>query len=78
MLKGEVMGALADVELMWHERIEQKGKKEIILRLLQRKFGRLPDRIVQKVQAITSPDVLEQLVDQAVMADSLAEIEILA
>lgn len=77
-IRGEVMEALADVELMWHERIEQKGKKEIILRLLQRKFGRLPDRIVQKVQAITSPDVLEQLVDQAVMADSLAEIEILA
>lgn len=71
------MKALADVELMWHEQIEQKGKKEIILRLLQRKFGPLPDKIVQKVQAITAPNVLEQLVDQAVMANALAEMDIL-
>jgi hypothetical protein len=71
------MKALADVELMWHEQIEQKGKKEIILRLLQRKFGPLPDKIVQKVQAITAPNVLEQLVDQAVMANTLAEMDIL-
>ncbi len=81
-IRGEVMEALADVELMWHERIEQqgveKGKKEVILHLLQRKFGRLPDKIIQKVLAITSPDVLDQIVDQAVMADSLAEIKLLA
>jgi predicted transposase YdaD len=92
------MEALADVELMWHERIEQKGvekgiqqgiqqgkqqglqqgKQEMILRLLRQKFGHVPEVVVQKVQVIDDVDILEQLFDQALMADSLAEIEILA
>ena len=84
------MKALADVELMWHERIEQQGiekgiqqgkqqrTQELILRLLHKKFGRVPEVVVQKVQVIDDVDILEQLFDQALMADSLAEIDILA
>lgn len=89
-IRGEVMEALADVELMWHERIEQKGvekgiqqgkqqrTQELILRLLRKKFGRVPEVVVQKIQVIDDVDILEQLFDQALMADSLAEIAILA
>ena len=85
-IRGEVMEALADVELMWHERIEQQGiqqgkqqrTQELILRLLRKKFGRVPDVVVQKVQVIDDVDILDQLFDQALMADSLAEIDILA
>ena len=85
-VRGEVMEALADVELMWHERIEQKGveqgkqqrTQELILRLLRKKFGRVPEVAVQKVQVVDDVDILEQIFDQALMADSLAEIDILA
>ena len=81
MLEGEVMEALADVELMWHERIEQKArsdeKQQMIFRLLQRKFGTVPKAIVEKIKAINEPIALDNLFDQAVMAESLAEIEIL-
>ena len=93
-IRGEVMEALADVELMWHEQIEQKGiekgiqqgiqqgkqqrTQELILRLLRKKFSRVPEVVVQKVQVIDDVDILEQLFDQALMADSLAEVEILA
>lgn len=85
------MEALADVELMWHERIEQKGveqgiqqgkqqglqqgKQELILRLLRQKFGHVPEVVVQKVQMIDDGDILEQLFDEALMADALAEIK---
>lgn len=76
------MEALADVELMWHERIEQQvrsdEKQQMIFRLLQRKFGTVPKTIVEKVKAINEPVTLDKLFDQAVMADSLVEIEILA
>ncbi|MBK9056090.1 MAG: DUF4351 domain-containing protein [Chloroflexi bacterium] len=75
------MEALADVELMWHERIEQKArsdeKQQMIFRLLQRKFGTVPKAIVEKIKAINEPIALDKLFDQAVMAESLAEIEIL-
>ncbi len=81
MLEGEVMEALADVELMWHERIEQNArsdeKQQMIFRLLQRKFGTVPKAIVEKIKAINEPIALDKLFDQAVMAESLAEIEIL-
>lgn len=88
------MKALADVELMWHERIEQKGvekgiqqgiqqgkqqrTQELILRLLRQKFGRVPEVVVQKVQVIDDLDILEELFDEALMADTLAEIKSLA
>lgn len=85
-IRGEVMEALADVELMWHERIEQKGvekgiqqrTQELILRLLRKKFGRVPEVVVQKVQAMNDVDLLEQLFDEALMADTLAEIKLLS
>ncbi len=74
MLEGEVMEALADVELMWHERIEQKArsdeKQQMIFRLLQRKFGTVPKAIVEKIKAINEPIALDKLFDQAVMAES--------
>ena len=81
-IRGEVMEALADVELMWHERIEQQGilqrTQELILRLLRKKFGRLPEAIVHKVETMDDLNRLEQLFDEALMADTLAEIKLLA
>ncbi len=79
MFDGEHMEALADVELMWHERIEQQGilqrTQELILRLLRKKFGRVPEVVVQKVQAMNDVNMLEQLFDEALMADALTEIK---
>ncbi len=98
MLNGDRMEALANVELMWHERIEQQGvekgiqqgiqqgkqqgiqqgTQEVILRLLRKKFGGLSETIVQKVKAMDDLDKLERLFDEALMADTLAEIKSLA
>ncbi len=79
MFDGDLMEALADVELMWHERIEQQGimqrSQELILRLLRKKFGRVPEVVVQKVQAMNDVNMLEQLFDEALMADALTEIK---
>ena len=86
MLDGEIMEALPDVELMWHERIEQKyfqqgiilGKQELIVYYLKQKFGGLPDGIVGKVEAVDDSDKLDELFDQIYDADSLAEVKLLA
>lgn len=86
MLDGEIMEALPDVELMWHERIERKyfqqgiilGKQELIVYYLKQKFGGLPDGIVGKVEALDDSDKLDELFDQIYDADSLAEVELLA
>jgi hypothetical protein len=86
LFDGEIMEALPDVELMWHERIERKyfqqgvilGKQEFIVYYLKHKFGGLPDGIVGKVEAVDDSDKLDELFDQIYDADSLAEVKLLA
>lgn len=54
---------------------ELKGKKEMLLRLLQKKFGPLPDVIEAQLDVIHDPVTLDQLSEQVVFAETLAEIK---
>ena len=54
---------------------ELKGKKEMLLRLLQRKFGSLPLVVETQLERIHDPAVLDQLSEQVMFAETLAEIQ---
>ncbi len=54
---------------------ELKGKKEMLMRLLQKKFGPLPALIETRLEMIHDPALLDQLSEQVVFAQSLAEMQ---
>ncbi len=56
------------------QRGEQRGKQEALLHLLQRKFGQLPSGIVERVEATVNIEQLETWFDQAIDANSLADL----
>jgi len=76
------MQALSETELTWGERCELKGKlegeirgkTEILLRQLRRKFGSLPEPFVQQLEAISDPAVLDELSEQVLTAVTLDDI----
>lgn len=88
----EIMQKLAEIETNWVERAltegEQKGKQEgrqegrqeakheILLLLLTKKFGPLSAEFKVKVNAITDEQSLDQLIEQALFADSLVKIKL--
>jgi hypothetical protein len=79
-LRGEVMEALPEIELMWHERIELegelKGKREMLLSLLEEKFGSLPQDVIDNIEAVNDLDILDFIGRQLLTANSLNEIMI--
>ena len=76
------MQALSETELTWGERHklegelegEIRGKQEILLRQLRRKFGPLPEPFVQQLTAIDDPDALDELSEQVLTAVTLDDI----
>ena len=85
-LRGETMQAIQESEMFWSERVryegqqigqqigQQQGKQEVLLRLLKRKFGGLPADFVQQFEAINNPDLLDEIGDQLLTANSLDQI----
>lgn len=53
-----------------------EGKRELLLDLLGRRFGPLPDATVQRVQALTSPEELSRLAERVFDARSLDDLGI--
>jgi len=53
-----------------------RGKREVLLRLMQAKFGPLPKEIVQKVESITENDLLDDLSVRLLIANSLEEMSL--
>ena len=47
------------------------GKRSTVLRLMKGKFGSLPASTQRRVEAIQSPEELDDLVDRVLAADSL-------
>jgi predicted transposase YdaD len=84
----EIMDALNEIELMWHEKIEQKGwqegrvegvlegQKNILLRQLETKVGRLPAELISQIESIEDQSILTLLSDQILLAKTLEEIAI--
>ena len=52
------------------------GKQETLLRLSTKKFGALPEQLVTRVQAMTSNEALDALLDQVLVSDSLDEMDL--
>lgn len=52
---------------------EQSGEAKALRRLLQKRFGPLPEALLARVHS-ASVDELEQWLDRALDADSLAEV----
>jgi hypothetical protein len=61
---------LAEGELKGRE----QGKRELLLDLLGRRFGPLPDATVQRVQALSSPEELSRLAERVLDARSLDDL----
>ena len=55
---------------------QQRGKQEMLLRLWRRKFGVVPAGVIQQLQAINDPALLDEIGDQLIMAQSLEQISL--
>ena len=53
-----------------------EGRQATLLRLLNKKFGELPDELVARVQAMTSDEDVDALLDQVLVAGSLHEMDL--
>lgn len=49
----------------------QEGKRDLLLELLERRFGDLPDATVQRVHALTSSEELSRLAARVLEAPTL-------
>ena len=57
----------------WLGEAEQKGQRQMLIRLLTRKFGTLPQSLGDKLETMTDVERLEQLADAAIDTDSLQD-----
>ncbi len=73
----DVRQDLADIELSWGERFEQRGKiegkRELLLRLLAIKFGELPSDFVARLNEIETHEILDRLSEQLLLRNSFLE-----
>jgi predicted transposase YdaD len=51
-----------------------RGKQQMLLRLLEKRFGRLPRKTLRKIEALHADHQLDFLFDRALTADSLREL----
>jgi hypothetical protein len=74
------MEALADVEMTWLEKGREEGliegRRKVLLHQLGVKFGPLPELFVSRIAAITGVEQLDDLSEQLLFADSLADIHL--
>lgn len=52
----------------------QEGKRDLLLELLDRRFGPLPEATVKRVQALTSPEELSRLAARVLDAPNLDDL----
>ena len=56
------------------ERGQRRAEQQTLIRLLQRKFGPLPESVTSEIQATMNFERLEQWLDQVLDANSLQEM----
>lgn len=86
LLQAEYRG-VPEMQVTWADKIRDEGrqegreegaleaKRETLLRQLTRKFGRLPDAVLSRVNALESIPLLDTYLDRLVTAGSLEEME---
>ncbi|HSS48134.1 MAG TPA: DUF4351 domain-containing protein [Thermoanaerobaculia bacterium] len=60
--------------LDWSEKKRAEGKRELLLRQLERRFGPVPDTVRQRLEEIRSTRRLDRLADKILTARSLREM----
>jgi len=73
---------VATMEMTWADRIHEKGvekgreegKRDLLVELLERRFGPLPQSTVQRVSSLTSSDELSRLAARVLDAPSLDDL----
>ena len=55
----------------------EEGLRQVLLRLLERRFGPLPESVRTQVEAIASPRRLTRLAEQVLVASSLEDLRLL-
>ena len=74
-----------DMELTWEKTLERRGiegkvegkieaLRQVVLRLLGRRFGAVPERVRRRVEAIESPESLNELAERVLDAGSIEEM----
>ena len=69
-------GAREEGQAQGREEGQVKGKQQLLLRLLEKRFGKLSRKALRKVGALLSDNELDALFDRALTAGSLAELGI--
>jgi hypothetical protein len=60
----------------WQRKVRADSMREILLQLLERRFGPLPEEKRRRLEAINSHTRLKRLADQILTAQSLQEMGI--
>jgi hypothetical protein len=64
--------------MTWSERLQAEGErralKGVLLRLLEQRFGPVPNKALKKVESYKSVSRLNELVDRVLTASSLEEL----
>ena len=63
-----------DMWMTWSERNEMQGMRQVLLHQLDQKFGPLPEKVQEKLQAISTPKRLTRLAEKILTARSLREL----
>lgn len=75
-----LMKQLEVLEETWVERAlregRQEGKHELLLYLLNQKFGNLPEGLLQQLKQITDDEIIHLLSRQVLFVDTLAELKL--
>jgi len=67
-------GAREEGRVTGREKGQMEGRQQMLLRLLEKRFGRLPRKIHRQVGALTSVQELDRIFDSALAAGSLKEL----
>ncbi len=68
------MAALQEVETTWGEKHFTEGMRTMLLLTMQRKYGQVPQSIVDQLNLITDPDVFVDLNQQLLVAPTIDEL----
>jgi hypothetical protein len=66
--------AVNAVKMTWADRMKSEGRQELLLTVLEQRFGKLPAIARQRLAEIRSADLLNQLARRVLVAGSLAEL----
>lgn len=67
------------VQMTWGDRVRAEGqlmgKRESVLRVLQTRFATVPESLRQRIEGIDRPEALDAVLERAVTANGLDEVE---